>query len=159
MFVIVCAFCLVPPPGGRALHWALAAGVPQPLPRRHHRPSPTSHVPTFCLVPLFLQREIDTPRINTLSGMERKKRQAAVDALAAALKGGGKPDAAALAAIDALCPGESSGEEESGDEAFAARHAKLEAEERARYESVPGGSQSLVGQPSFPRGNRWCGAL
>eukprot|EP00887_Chlorella_sp_A99_P002059 scaffold18.g2059.t1 len=96
-------------------------------------------LPGILVLPKFVERvnrAIDTPRVRVLSGSELKKRAAAVQALAASLKEGGTPDPDALAAIDALCPGESSGEEDGDtDEAFAERHAAKEAEERAKYEA------------------------
>jgi hypothetical protein len=74
--------------------------------------------------PKFVERAqvktIDTPRVRTLPAAELKKRQAAVEALAAQL---GKKGAAAssegkaaLEAIASLCPGEGSSDEDTSGE-------------------------------------------
>lgn len=81
-------------------------------------------------------RTIDTPRVAELAADALAARAAAAEAYAAALAQG-VPEAEAATALDALCPGESSGDEGgSGDEAYALRHAPHEAEERSRYDSV-----------------------
>ncbi|KAL4443443.1 hypothetical protein ABPG75_011180 [Micractinium tetrahymenae] len=91
--------------------------------------------------PKFVERAqvktIDTPRVRPLPNTEVKKRQAALEAYAAQRKEG-KEESEALEAIDAVCPGESSSEEDISDEAYLRRHHKMEVEERARYEAVLG---------------------
>ncbi|KAI7842908.1 hypothetical protein COHA_003419 [Chlorella ohadii] len=91
--------------------------------------------------PKFVERAqvktIDTPRVRPLAQTELKKRQVAVDAYEVAVRKGSE-DKAAAEAIDALCPGESSSEEDTSDEAYLRRHQQLEVEERARYEALLG---------------------
>lgn len=89
--------------------------------------------------PKFVERSqvktIDTPRVRLLPQTEVKKRQAAIEAYGVQKKDGGD-EMAAREAIDALCPGEGSSDEDSSDEAYLARHQQMEAAERLRYEAV-----------------------
>ncbi|KAL6781297.1 hypothetical protein ACKKBG_A10575 [Auxenochlorella protothecoides x Auxenochlorella symbiontica] len=90
--------------------------------------------------PKFVERvqvkTIDTPRVRTLSASEWKARWGAISALAAEAgrRGGARRDGAAGPAQGAPSP--ESSDEDTGDEAYAARHAPLEAAERARYEAA-----------------------
>lgn len=93
--------------------------------------------------PKFVERvqvkNIDTPKVRTLPSTELKKRLAIVNAYGVSIKPGKldtQKQKEALAAINALCPEESSDEEDTSDEAFAQRHAVMEVAEKARYESL-----------------------
>lgn len=105
--------------------------------------------------PKFVERAqvktIDTPRVRVLANPEIKKRQAAVEQYELKLKEG-EVSKEAAEAIDALCPGESSGEEDTSDEAYLARHQEMEAVERERYEAVLGAAVKRNKQQSTKLG-------
>lgn len=82
-------------------------------------------------------KNIDTPKVRLLPATEVKNRLAAITAYGTSIKQGkSDKEKEALAAIDTLCPGESSDEEDTSDEAYVARHAIMEVEEKARYNSL-----------------------
>lgn len=78
---------------------------------------PLNACPSRCLPPPLNTpsqvKTIDTPRVRFLPQTELKKRQAAVEAYTAALQAGPAAHMAAAEAIDALCPGESSSDEDT----------------------------------------------